>query len=219
MKAKAAILALTVAACAHAGEVKRPPHITGEQLIAALRGDARFFARPFVLGYIAGVADATQGRGWCLPQDLNPESGDRQVLDKLATRRDAVMQSFASSVLVEQYRVAFPSVGNTCRVRARLTGNQYVDWAAAIHRKSGAEKFNPSPEEQEHEVFTDGYVGGVVDATQGTDWCPDRRIKPDELDAIGYWGVVDQPAGSLPDNAATLLHEVFIAKYPCHSKR
>jgi hypothetical protein len=48
-----------------------------------------------------------------------------------------------------------------------MGGNKFAAWVIGNHRKASAEKFNPSPEIVERERFADGYVDGVVDATQG----------------------------------------------------
>jgi hypothetical protein len=218
MKACAVIFMLAVATCAYPAGVTRPPHMTGDQFIAELRGGPsvqRLFDKPYALGYLAGVVDATQGRTWCVPLRLKPDEADDQVLDELAKRPIGSIPGIAAAVLLERYKVRFPSAGSACTFKPRLTGDEFTVWAIGNRRKSDAEKLHPSPEVSERERFTDGYVGGVVDATQGTDWCAPRRIKPGELDAIGYWSLVDRPAGSMPGKAATLLHEQFIANYPC----
>ena len=66
MKRHVAFLVVTVVLSAHAGErVKRPPHMAGSHLIAELRGGPsalRLFDKPYALGYLAGVADATGNR-------------------------------------------------------------------------------------------------------------------------------------------------------------
>lgn len=218
MKARAAILMLVMAAGAHAAGIKRPPHITGDQIIAELRGgtDAqRLFDKPYAQGYLAGVLDATQGRSWCMPPGLKPEVADDQVLEGLAKRQVGSMPGIAAAVLLEQYKARFPIAGSACTFKPRLTGDEFVVWLVGNRRKLDTEKMQNSGELLKRERFADGYVGGVVDATQGTDWCASRRIKPAELDAVGYWSLLDRPAGSMPGNAAVLLHEQFIAKYPC----
>jgi hypothetical protein len=217
----AAILTLIVAVGAQAGETKRPPHMTGNQFIAELRGESnaqRLFDKPYAQGYLAGVVDATQSRSWCLPSDVSPDAADKQVLDELAKRPVGSMPNLASAILIEQYRIKFPAKNTPCSFPPRMSGNEFATWAIGNRRKSSAEKANPSPEVQERERFAEGYIGGTVDATQGTDWCAPSRIKPDELDAVGYWGLVEQPAGSMPGNAATLLLQQFITKYPCRSQ-
>lgn len=221
MKSPVAMFLLAVSVSAQATEARRPPHITGDQFIAQLRGGPRtqrLFDEPYALGYLAGVADSTQGQTWCLPSGLLPELADKQLLDDLEKRRVGSMPTIASAVLVEHYRAKYPINGSGCNFKARLTGDEFTLWVIGNHRKSGAEKLNPSAEVMERERFAEGYVGGVVDATQGTDWCAPARIKPDELDAVGYWSLLDQPAGTMPGNAATFLHQQFIAKYPCRAQ-
>jgi hypothetical protein len=210
-----------VATAAQAVEVKRPPHMTGDQFVAVLRGGPtaqRLFDKPYALGYLAGVVGATQGRDWCMPSGLKPDVVDNQVLDELAKRGNGLMPGIASAILIEQYSTKFPANRGVCSVTPRMSGNELAAWVIGNHRKAGAEKFNPSPEVVERERFADGYLGGVVDAPQGTGWCAPLRIKPDELEAVGYWGLLDRPAGSMPGNAAILLQQQFIAKYPCRSQ-
>lgn len=219
MKARDVLLMLAVATCAHATGVKRPPHMTGDQFIAELRpapNAQRLFDEHYAKGYMAGVADATQGRNtWCSPSAMKPETVDDYVLDELASRAVGSMPGIASALLLEQYSRKFPAKGRTCSFKPRLTGDEFALWLVGNRRNSDTEKLSPSPAAIKRERYADGYVGGVVDATQGTDWCAPPRIKPDELDAVGFWGLLDRPRGSMPGNAAKLLHEQFIAKYPC----
>jgi hypothetical protein len=218
MKVRYVIPMLALLATAHAAGVKRPPHMTGDQFIAELGGAPtvqRLFDRHYAKGYMAGVVDATQGRTWCAPSGLKPDTMDDQVLDELAGRPVGSMPGIASDVLLELYSTQFPANGPTCSFKPRLTGDEFAVWLVGNRRKSGAGELQPSAEVIKRERYADGYVGGAVDATQGTDWCAPPRIKPGELDAIGYWGLLDRPRGSMPGNAATLLREQFVATYPC----
>lgn len=219
MKIHSALLTLAMAASTPAAGVQRPPHITGDQLVAELRGGPnarRLFDPYYARGYMAGVADSTQGHTWCAPSGLAPGAVDDAVLDELTTRPAGSMPGIASAMLLDQYSATFPSSGH-CSVKPRLSGDEFTAWLVGSRRKPGTEK--SQPELLARERYADGYVGGVVDATQGTAWCAPRRIKPSELDAVGYWGLLDRPPGSMPGNAATLLREQFIAKYPCIAKQ
>jgi hypothetical protein len=218
MKARYAIPMLALLTTAHTAGVTRPPHMTGDQFIAELRSGPnaqRLFDQHYAQGYMAGVVDATQGRTWCAPSSLKPDAVDDQVLDELAKRPIGSMSGNASVILLEQYGTKFPANGPACLFKPRLTGDEFAVWLVGNRRKSGTKKLQPSPEGIQRERYADGYVGGAVDATQGIGWCAPRRIKPGELDAVGYWGLLDRPRGSMPGNAATLLHEQFVATYPC----
>lgn len=201
---------------------KRPPRMTGDQLIAELRGGPnaeRYFNKHYAEGYLTGVVDATQGHGWCFPIGLKPETGDDQVLHELAQRPVGSMPGSASAILVQQYRTRFPSPDGKCSFEARLTSNDFIVWIVGNHQKPAADRVNPSLEVIQREQFANGYVGGVVDATQGTTWCAPARIKPHELEAVGYWGLLEKQDASIPHNAATLLHAQFRAKFPCRPRK
>lgn len=217
-----AIALLLTAFPTQAATPGRPPHMTGDQFLDELRarpGTPRLFDQYYARGYMAGVADATQGVTWCLPTNLPPETADEQVLEQLAKRPSDSMPGIASALLLEQYRTNFPKLAtHACDIRPRLTGNDYQSKAAGNRRTAGNNGV-PDQEVEQQARFSNGYLGGVIDATQGKSWCAPARIKPSELDAIGYWALVDQAPGSIPGNAATLLLQHFIAKYPCRSSQ
>jgi hypothetical protein len=221
MKSITNTLMLTVCIAAQAAESgKRPPYLTGDQLIAELRGgtDAmRLFGKPYARGYIAGVVDATAGRMWCLTSEIPPETADEQVMDALAGRPVGSMSTTAAALLIEQYRSKFPLSGAACSVTPRLDGQKFVFWTSGNRRQSGSGRAATDTRLQELARFTDGYIAGAIDATQERDWCAPARIKPDELAAIAYWAVVELPTGARPSNPATFLQQLFVAKYPCRS--
>lgn len=125
------------------------------------------------------------------------------------------MPGIASALLLEQYTAKFPARDPACTFKPQLTGDEFVIRLIGDLRKPGVNKWNQDPETGNKQRYAEGYVGGVVDATQGNSWCATRRIKPHELDERGWGELVDRPHGSMPGNAATLLLEQFIKKYPC----
>jgi hypothetical protein len=204
MRFHLAILALALAASMATGANRRPARVTGNQLIAGLRGgpDVRHdFDKPYVQGYMAGVADITQGVQWCPPAGLDVVQMDERVLDVLAARPAGSMPDAAAAVLVEQFRSAFPLKDGACAAQPRMTGDRFRSWLLG--------------DVLERERYAAGYVGGVVDATQGISWCAPGRIKPHELEERGWANLVDRPRGSMPGNAAVLLYRQFVSKYPC----
>jgi hypothetical protein len=197
-------LVLALAISTATGANKRPARVTGNQLIAEVRGasGARHdFDKPYVRGYVAGVADMTLDAQWCAPAGLDAAQVDDRVLNALALRPAGSMPDAAAAVLVEQLRSTFPLKETACAATPRLTGNQFISWL--------------SGDVIERERFAAGYIGGVIDATQGIRWCAPLRIKPHELEERGWANLADRPPGSMPGNAAVLLHQQFIAKYPC----
>ena len=213
----ALILATSISANA-AAPPKRPRHMTGAHLLAELRDSKagnRLFDKPYALGYLAGVADSTEGRQWCVPAQIRADAVDQRILDYLESLPAAALADSASTLLIDQYRNTFPLTGAGCAVNARATTGQLASWASAARRKPGSGNAKSDMQAEEHARFADGYIGGTVDATQGHDWCAPPRIKPDELDAIAYWALVERPGNSDGGIAASFLHRALFAKYPC----
>jgi hypothetical protein len=213
--ALSAVLMLAAVTLVHAAQ-NPLLRTTGDELIAGIiagPNDLRAFDEHYARGYIAGVADATEGNTWCAPTALSPAAIDAQIVDALAERSGA-MPGIAAVELIKQYSSRFPLQG-TCAFKPRLTGAQFVAMFLGNERKSEYERINPSTAVIDRQSYAGGYVGGVVDATQGSDWCARRSTKPHEVDARGYGALLDQPAQSMPGNAATLLHDQFVIHYPC----
>jgi Rap1a immunity proteins len=203
MRSHFTILMLALVTSPATGANQRPVRVTGNQLLAELRGgpNARHdFDKPYAQGYMAGVADVNLGTRWCAPADLSVAQLDDQVLDTLATHAVGSMTGAAATVLAEQFHSSFPLKGAACAAKPRLTGDQFVSWLLG--------------DVLERERYVAGYAGGVVDATEGVDWCAPARIKPHELEERGWANLVDRPRGSMPENAAVLLRQQFISKYP-----
>lgn len=217
MKTQAAVLLLAAAACSHAAGVKRPPHLTGDQFVVQFRGgpDIHVYDQRYAQGYLAGVVDATQGRTWCASERLTPAETDSEVVSELVKQPRGSMLGIASALLLEQYTSKFPVTGSACTFKPYLSGDQFVTWLIGDLRTPGVSKWDQSPEVSNKQRYAEGYVGGVVDATQGSSWCATRRIKPDELDERGWRDLIDRPRGSMPGSAATLLLEQFTVQYPC----
>lgn len=62
--------------------------------------------------------------------------------------------------------------------------------------------------------YAEGYQAGVVDATQGKSWCAPDRMKPAEVDDR-IWDELLKRRGSMPENAASVLVELYAARFPC----
>lgn len=69
----------------------------------------------------------------------------------------------------------------------------------------------------EHEVVR-GYIDGIKDATQGTEWCYAGRIKPHELNFELVETIQRLPASARQRNAAPLLVDALRAKFPCPAR-
>nr|WP_269506123.1 Rap1a/Tai family immunity protein [Burkholderia sp. IMCC1007] len=60
-----------------------------------------------------------------------------------------------------------------------------------------------------------GYLAGVVDATEGKDWCDSGRVKPGEIDSDVLGDLRKQRRDALKASAAVLVTGVLRQKYPC----
>lgn len=225
MKAAAKVFFTLIMAAhtTHAAAVKRPPHLSADEFIVQIHAfhDNRYvnagtqYGQHYARGYLAGVADVSQGVTWCAPVNLSVGLTDQQVIDDLAKRPRATMPAIASAQLLTLYAARHPMTATACDFAPRLTGDQFVVWLIGDLKQSGVTKQNQSADASLRQRYAEGYIGGVIDATQGSRWCATRRIKPDELDARGAHALLDQTAHSMPGNAAMLLLQQFIANFPC----
>lgn len=60
-----------------------------------------------------------------------------------------------------------------------------------------------------------GYLAGVADATEGTEWCDNGRGKPGEIDSEVLDDLGKRPRDALKASAAVLVTHVLRQKYPC----
>lgn len=70
--------------------------------------------------------------------------------------------------------------------------------------------------------FVQGYLDALYDATEGTSWCYDAKSKtpkPDTFWDESRWGLHRLSADQLKRNAASLLVEIWSAKWPCSPDR
>ncbi|GGE93010.1 hypothetical protein GCM10008020_42530 [Massilia psychrophila] len=75
-----------------AAQTPAPGRLTGTQIIerwtappsdGSDRTPSQILAREYVDGYLAGVADATQGTVWCNPRAIKPHEVDAEVMGVL----------------------------------------------------------------------------------------------------------------------------------------
>lgn len=235
MKARTAFVMLAMAACCHAGAAPKhrnifPPYLTVDMFVAEYRGTPHpsvpGSGSPYVLhhaqGYLAGVADVSQSRTWCLPPDVAAEKADdlvvselTKMLPELAKRPSGSLPPYAGPFLLEQYAAKFP-VNGDCAFTPHLTGDEFINQLIGELEKSGVAKSKKSAHATNKQRYAEGYLAGVIDATQGRSWCAPSRLKPMEVESRMLTELDKRKAlGPIPDNAAPLLLELYNAKFPC----
>src|SRR5881392_807415 len=133
MKARAASLILVVAAASlHAMAAPKhrdvfPPNLTVDEFIEQFYGKPNpsipNSGTPYVIryaqGYLAGVADLSEGLSWCAPSGLMPAEVDEFVVSELAKLVPALakrprgsLPPYAAPFLLEQYASKFPFTGS-----------------------------------------------------------------------------------------------------------
>lgn len=75
-----------------------------------------------------------------------------------------------------------------------------------------------SPSQVRQRIFVEGYLAGVVDATEGTVWCDPRTAPPHEIDAEILWWMKEMPSGQLKGRAAPTVISLLAKHYPCPRK-
>lgn len=93
----------------------------------------------------------------------------------------------------------------------RLSGDQLI---ADLLGNADLPKSEQSPKILYAQRFAEGYVAGVVDATEGSVWCA-PAMKRHEVDDRVWTELYKRPRGSLPGNAGALRLEQYVAKFPC----
>lgn len=125
------------------------------------------------------------------------------------------MKAAAAFILAFAF-LSSTSNAHTPKTAPRLTGKMLVDyWFPPPGAKNA---FDRDARTVANFNLAQGFIDGVVDATQGTAWCHDGKIKPDELDAYAMWELRKLPSNALADHAAPLLIEALGKKFPCSSK-
>lgn len=78
-------------------------HMTGDDFL----GQYTIGRQGYAEGYLAGVYDATQGKGWCAPHGLNPDEIDDAAVGALKKRR-GTMHGNAAESIAKAYADRFP---------------------------------------------------------------------------------------------------------------
>jgi hypothetical protein len=235
MKARAAFLTLALAACWHAGAAPKhrnifPPYLTVDMFVAEYRGtphpsvpgSGSTYVLHHAQGYLAGVADVSQSRTWCLPPNLATDQANdlvvlelAKMLPALAKRPRGAPPPYAGPLLLEQYAAKFPVKGD-CAFTPHLTGDEFINQLMGGIEKSGVAKSKTSDHATDKQRYAEGYLAGVIDATQGSSWCAPSRLKPMEVASRMLTELDKRKAlGPIHDNAAPVLLELYNATFPC----
>ncbi|NHZ43390.1 Rap1a/Tai family immunity protein [Massilia aquatica] len=118
--------------------------------------------------------------------------------------------------LLVAYSFALPCLAQTPKDITRLTGQQLVDLLAVPSGTLNTAQL--SPREQHNHRIADAYIDGVLDATTGIGWCPNKRYKPDTIEEKVIWGLRKLSAESLQRAAAPLILEILRPLLPCPEK-
>lgn len=104
-----AVLSLSASACLAAGPV---PRLTGEALVERYgkTGNDPFTLRDksFLDGYLAGVADASEGKAWCDTGKVKTGEIDADVLWRLRDMRPEDRQKDAATYIVSALKDNYP---------------------------------------------------------------------------------------------------------------
>lgn len=207
-----------------------PPYLTLDMFIAEFRGtphpsvpgSGSPYVRHHAQGYLAGVVDISQGETWCLPTGVEPAKADdlvvadvAKLMPTLAKRPADSLPPYAGPLLLEQYAAKFP-LAASCTFTPRLTGDVFIAQLVGEAARPGKSNWDQSPETTNKQRYAEGYIAGVIDATQGRSWCAPRRLKPMAVQS-GVLTELDKAKarGRLPSNAAQFLLVLFNAKFPC----
>jgi len=115
MKGGVVILWLAVAGLSYAAgaahTLQFPPHLSDAQFLKQWRGTGNVQSQlvieqqRYAQGYLDGVVDLTQGKGWCSPGDMEPGERDDRVTTALSKRPAGAN---AAQSLLAHYRATFP---------------------------------------------------------------------------------------------------------------
>jgi hypothetical protein len=110
-----------------------------------------------------------------------------------------VLIATCAYALAANHAVVFP---------AHLSGEEFVQrWRGA----PGLPSEWPVRTQQE-QVYAQGYLDAVVDLTQGQHWCSPAGMQPGERDDRVITMLKKAKA---QDNAAKLLLDLYVARFPC----
>ncbi len=235
MKYRATLLLLILGAYGQVAAAPKysntfPPYLTVDMFVAEYRGlphpsvpgSGSPYVRHHAQGYLAGVADVSQGRTWCLPSDMGAgKAGELAVAElakmspKPAERRPDALPPYAGKILLEQFSAKFPTNGN-CVVTPHLTGDEFIRLLTGRIGKSPATSSDQSADATNKQRYAEGYLAGVIDSTQGNSWCAPQKLKPMEVESRMLTELDKRIArGPIAQNAAPLLLALFNEKFPC----
>lgn len=97
-------------------------------------------------------------------------------------------------------------------VPPRLTG---AELAVQLLGESDIPRSKQTPSVIYKQRYAEGYVDGVVDATEGRLWCAPPQYHGREIDDLAYTALRQRRPAALPPNAAHFLIEQYSAAFPC----
>ena len=120
----------------------------------------------------------------------------------------------AESVAVALLIAGIPLITNNEKAGVYAPRVQVTDYVMAQQLDAEVPRSMRSPASLYRERFAEGYLAGVVDATQGRLWCAPAGIAPTEVDDR-VWTALRKRRLSLGGSAAQHLIEEYAAKFPC----
>ena len=94
----------------------------------------------------------------------------------------------------------------------RLTGTQLIDY---FQGQPGVPVFEQKPEWLLKMRLADGYISGVVDLTEGLDWCDKGQVKTIEINAMVVADLRKMNANDLSQPASRLVAKSLNKNFPC----
>lgn len=233
-KGRSLAFIVSVTACLNTQAVPQhrhifPPYLTIEMFLAeyggsphpSVPGAGSQYVFQHAHGYLDGLKDVSHGRNWCVPRDRREDAADLEAIaglsDSLQMQSSTARPpSYAARALVEQYAAKSPLSGE-CATASRLTGDQFLSLITTQKLAPNGD-LTPRIEHQNNQQrYAEGYLAGVIDATQGSSWCAPNRLKPLEVESSVLTEMDKRKTlGPLPENAALLLLTMYKAKFPCH---
>jgi hypothetical protein len=86
---------------------EHPPRLTGERLIQYVSSDNPI-DREFARGYFASLADATQGKSWCISPEQKPHEVDAEMLQELQKLPEKRLRKRAGVLIIEVLGKKYP---------------------------------------------------------------------------------------------------------------
>lgn len=184
-----------------------------------------FFAIRYADGYIAGVVDATQGTSWCAPARLKESELDERVWVSMRDLKGA-MRGNAAIAILGQLNANYPCGTERTLIAPRFEPKEFVKDFLGLSKLKGGRRSPPlykqhyeygDPEARAiyKERYATGYADGVMQATQGKDWCVPAQINTSELVMEAVAGMDKPRAWHRRANAAKELLVHLNEKFPC----